>query len=232
MHYSVMKHLYICAAIAGVLLSACSSGAASNSSANDTKADTIAPALTLGAKAAFVRPSGLGPNMQTAIVAGGCFWCVESDFEKLDGVSEVISGYTGGMLDNPTYELVSYEETGHYEAAMIIYDPDVVSYRELIDHYWMTIDPTDPTGQFCDKGSSYRTAIFTTPGQMTEAEASKEVIVNSGQIERVVTPVLPATTFYPAEDYHQDYYKKKPVRYKSYRFGCRRDARLAELWSK
>ncbi|WP_169331866.1 peptide-methionine (S)-S-oxide reductase MsrA [Robiginitomaculum antarcticum] len=224
-----MKHLILSAAMAALTLSACSSGAASNSS-SQTKAATVAPAPMTGAQAQFVRPSGLGSDMQTAIVAGGCFWCVESDFEKLDGVSEVISGYSGGTLDDPTYEAVSYKETGHYEAAMIIYDPSIVTYRQLIDQYWMTVDPTDSSGQFCDKGSSYRTAIFTTPDQRAEAEASKDMIVNSGKVARVVTPVLPATTFYPAEDYHQDYYKKNPVRYKGYRFGCRRDARLAELW--
>ena len=167
----------------------------------------------------------------TAIFAGGCFWCVEKDFESLPGVIEVTSGYTGGQLDDPDYKTVSYTETGHYEAAEVLYNPKVISYRELVDYFWTTVDPTDPNGQFCDKGSSYRTAIFPTPDQMDAAQASLATVkVNKPFKAEIVTPIIPAVTFYDAEDYHQDYYKKNPLRYRAYRAGCRRDATLKKLW--
>ena len=170
-------------------------------------------------------------GFETAIFAGGCFWCVEKDFEDVDGVLEVVSGYSGGQLDNPTYEQVSYTETGHYEAAEVLYDPSKVSYRELVDYFWTTVDPTDPNGQFCDKGSSYRTAVFATPEQMADARASLDAVrADKPFSDPIVTPVLPATTFYDAEAKHQDYYRKNPVRYKAYRTGCRRDARVKKLW--
>ncbi|MEE9348306.1 MAG: peptide-methionine (S)-S-oxide reductase MsrA [Robiginitomaculum sp.] len=170
-------------------------------------------------------------DMEEAIIAGGCFWCVESDFEKLDGVIDVVSGYSGGTLDNPSYNDVTAGGTGHYEVAQIIYDPAHITYRELIDHYWETVDPTDSGGQFCDRGDSYRTAIFATPYQMDDAEESKEYLQLSGRLNKpIITPILPAVTFYPAEDYHQNYYKKKPVRYKYYRNSCGRDRRLKALW--
>lgn len=165
-----------------------------------------------------------------AIFAGGCFWCVESDFEKLEGVSEAISGYTGGDLLNPSYKQVTYEETGHFEAAQIFFDPTIVSYRTLVDYFFRTIDPLDDGGQFCDRGSSYKTAIFvSSPDQRADAEAAKE---EAEQIlgEEIVTPILDAKKFWIAESYHQDYYKRNPIRYRYYRTGCRRDARLAELW--
>jgi len=169
----------------------------------------------------------------TMIVAGGCFWCVESDFEKLDGVIEAVSGYTGGVTDNPTYKEVTYKDTGHYEAAEITFDPSIVSYDELLDYFWTTIDPTDPTGQFCDKGDSYRTAIFARPDQIDKAKQSLQIIKETKPFEAsIVTPVLKAARFYEAEDYHQDYYKKNPLKYKYYRTGCRRDARLKQLWGK
>ena len=172
-------------------------------------------------------PEGLA----TAIFAGGCFWCVEKDFEEVTGVVEVTSGYSGGMLDNPDYKTVSYTETGHYEAAEVLYDPDVVSYRELVDYFWTTVDPTDDSGQFCDKGTSYRTAVFATPEQRADAEASLAAVKLSKPFsDPIVTPVLDAVTFYDAEGYHQDYYRKNPLRYKAYRTGCRRDARLNRLW--
>lgn len=172
-------------------------------------------------------PDGLA----TAIFAGGCFWCVEKDFEDLPGVIEVVSGYTGGQLDNPDYKTVSYTETGHYEATEVLYDPDLVSYRDLVDFYWTTIDPTDPTGQFCDKGSSYRTAVFVTPEQRDAAEASLAEVRNSKPFDAdIVTPILEAVTFYDAEEYHQDYYKKNPIRYRAYRLACRRDATVKSLW--
>lgn len=186
-------------------------------------------AATSGPQAPFIPATDKGE----AIFAGGCFWCTESDFEKKPGVIEAISGYTSGTLDDPTYKQVTRTETGHYEAVKVIYDPDKVSYRELVDFYWGTVDPTDPTGQFCDKGSSYRTAIFPTPEQAQDAKASKDALIGSGVLDDpVVTPIIAATTFYPAEDYHQDYYKKNPVRYNFYRNGCGRDARLEQLWGK
>ena len=170
---------------------------------------------------------------ESAIFAGGCFWCVESDFEKLPGVISAVSGYTGGETTNPDYQQVSYSETGHYEAVNVLYDPQQVSYNELLDYFWLHIDPTDPNGQFCDKGSSYRTAIFAKPEQIAQARSSKTNLENTKPFKaNIVTPVLPAQTFYNAEDYHQDYYKKHPIKYKGYRTGCGRDRRLNQLWGK
>ena len=166
-----------------------------------------------------------------AVFAGGCFWCVESDFEKVPGVIEAVSGYTGGTTDNPTYKEVTYSETGHYEAVKVIYDPARVSYEELVDYFFRTIDPTDARGQFCDKGSSYRTAVFATPEQMAAAKAELDEVKATKPFKApIVTPVLKAQTFYDAEDYHQDYYKTNAVKYKFYRQGCGRDARLEKLW--
>lgn len=168
----------------------------------------------------------------TLIVAGGCFWCVESDFEGKTGVLDVVSGYTGGTTPNPTYEQVSHTETGHFEAVKISFDDSKVSLKELVDYYWRTIDPTDPQGQFCDKGSTYRTALF------YQTEAQKQVFETSLQelnatkpfAAPVVTQLLPAKPFYVAEDYHQDYYQTNPVRYKYYRWNCGRDTTLEKLW--
>lgn len=166
-----------------------------------------------------------------AIFAGGCFWCVEADFEKLPGVIEAISGYTGGHVENPTYKQVTREGTGHYEAAKIIYDPAQISYSELIEHFWTTIDPTDNGGQFCDRGNSYRPAVFANAEQINIAEKSLATLKRSGRLSNPVkTPVLKSSTFYDAEDYHQDYYKKNPVRYKYYRNGCGRDKRIEQVW--
>ena len=168
---------------------------------------------------------------ESAIFAGGCFWCVESDFEKVPGVIEAVSGYTGGETTNPTYKQVSYSETGHYEAVKVTYDPAQVSYEELVDFFWTTVDPTDPSGQFCDKGSSYRTAVFATPEQLeTAKESLEDVKATKTFSDPIVTPVLKAQTFYDAEDYHQDYYKKNKLKYSYYRNGCGRDARVKELW--
>lgn len=178
------------------------------------------------------KPTSLASDrLDSFIVAGGCFWCVESDFEKLDGVIEAVSGYTGGRTDNPTYKEVTYKDTGHYEAVEITFDPAKVSYETLIDYYWTTVDPTDETGQFCDKGESYRTAIFAREDQLETAQNSLAQIKQDKPFEAsIVTPILPVTTFYKAEEYHQDYYKKNPVRYKIYRTGCGRDAKLKKLW--
>ena len=167
-----------------------------------------------------------------AVFAGGCFWCVEADFDKLDGVFETISGYTGGTLNNPSYEDVSHKKTGHYEAVRVIYDPQVVSYDELLDYYWRHVDPTDAGGQFCDRGDSYRTAIFVDTDEEREAaQQSKAMLDALGTLPgAVVTPVLERQTFWPAEDYHQNYYEKKPLRYSYYRAACGRDNRIKDVW--
>lgn len=168
-----------------------------------------------------------------AIFAGGCFWCTEADFDKVPGVISTTSGYTGGTVANPSYEQVSAGGTGHYEAVRVVYDPKRVSYAQLVERFWPTIDPTDAGGQFCDRGESYRSAIFATPEQRTVAEASKARLVKRNVLPApVVTPVLAAKPFYPAEGYHQDYYKKNPIRYRFYRNSCGRDARLADVWKK
>jgi peptide-methionine (S)-S-oxide reductase len=205
--------------IAPLFLIACSSAESQTSVTPSVSADK--PIMTTS------------EGLDSFIVAGGCFWCVESDFEKLDGVIEAVSGYTGGRTNNPTYKQVTYNDTGHYEAVEITFNPAVVSYETLIDHYWTTVDPTDPTGQFCDKGESYRTAIFAREDQLEIAQNSLARVKKDKPFKaNIVTPILPATTFYKAEDYHQDYYKKNPVRYKIYRTGCGRDARLKKLWGK
>lgn len=170
-------------------------------------------------------------KIDTAVFAGGCFWCIEADFEKLPGVIEAVSGYTGGHLDNPSYKQVVREDTGHYEAVKVLFDPSKVTYPELVSYFWHHVDPTDPNGQFCDKGDSYRSAIFARPDQISLARDSKtDVELTKPFTDNIVTPILPAATFYDAEDYHQDYYKKKPRRYNYYRKGCGRDARVKELW--
>lgn len=184
-------------------------------------------ALALAASTAAM-PAGVLAAERTAIFAGGCFWCVESDFEKVPGVKEVVSGYTGGTLENPTYR----NHEGHVEAARIVFDDSVVSYAQLLDIFWRSVDPTDEGGQFCDRGHSYTTAIFALDEEQKRAAlASKEALTASGKLSApVVTPVLDATRFTDAEDYHQDYYKKNPVRYKFYRTSCGRDARIERLW--
>lgn len=171
-------------------------------------------------------------NLKTATFAGGCFWCVESDFEKVDGVVEAVSGYTGGQQPNPTYEEVSAGGTGHAEAVQVTYDPAKITYKELLDVFWRHVDPTDGGGQFVDRGSQYRTAIFYHDEEQKRiAEESKAQLEKSGRFsEPVVTEIVPLTEFYPAEDYHQDYYTKNPLRYKLYRFGSGRDQFLNSTW--
>jgi peptide-methionine (S)-S-oxide reductase len=170
-------------------------------------------------------------NADEAVLAGGCFWCMESDFEKLDGVTRVISGFTGGSTPNPTY---NGDHKGHYEAVKITYDESKVSYRQILDHYWVNIDPFDARGQFCDKGPSYLSAIFVANDQERAiAEETKNAIQAQFPKQTVVTPILNASTFYPIkgdEIGHQDFYKKSPVRYKLYRWNCGRDKRLEEIW--
>ncbi len=171
-------------------------------------------------------------EVATAIFAGGCFWCIEKDLEHVEGVSEVVSGYTGGHVENPAYKQVSRGVTGHYEAVQVSYDPSVVSYKELLKAFWPGIDPHDARGQFCDKGDQYRAAIFTSnEEERKEALASKEALQNSGQLlEDIVTEILPASEFFLAEDYHQDYYKKNSLRYNFYRARCGRDNRTKKVW--
>ena len=170
-------------------------------------------------------------NADKAVLAGGCFWCMESDFEKLDGVSDVISGFTGGTLKNPTY---NGNHAGHYEAVEITYDPMKITYQELLDYYWVNIDPFDAKGQFCDKGHSYLSAIFVANEKERKiAEQSRQKVVDQFPDQKVITPILEASTFYPIkgeESYHQDFYKKSPIRYKAYRWNCGRDKRLKEIW--
>jgi peptide-methionine (S)-S-oxide reductase len=172
------------------------------------------------------------PGMAVATFAGGCFWCMEPPFDKLPGVKATISGYTGGRAANPSYEQVSSGSTGHAEAVRVIYDPKQVSYEKLLEVFWVNIDPTVKDRQFCDSGNQYRTAIFYhDDAQRKAAEASKAQVEKTKTFRQpVVTPIEMAGAFYEAEDYHQDYYKKNPVRYNFYRTGCGRDARLKELW--
>ena len=169
---------------------------------------------------------------EKAIFAGGCFWCVESDFDQVAGVISTTSGYTGGTVANPSYEQVSGKHTGHAEAVEVVFDPTRVSYEKLVEHYWRTIDPTVKDRQFCDVGNPYRTAIFPIgEAQMKVAMASKAALEKTKPFkEPIVTEITPASAFYPAETYHQDYYKKNPVRYQYYRLTCGRDARVKELW--
>jgi peptide-methionine (S)-S-oxide reductase len=167
-------------------------------------------------------------DTSTAYFAGGCFWCMEADFEKKEGVTDVISGFTGGTLENPTYQ---GNHAGHYEAVKVTYDPAVVGYEELLQHFWTNIDPFDPRGQFCDKGFSYKTAIFFDGEEQRRlAEASFQQVADRFEGEEIATVLLPANRFWPVEEYHQDYYKKNPLRYKYYRWNCGRDQRLEEIW--
>jgi peptide-methionine (S)-S-oxide reductase len=178
--------------------------------------------------------SAQADNLAKATFAGGCFWCMEHPFDELAGVVSTTSGYIGGHKANPSYHEVSSGTTGHVEAVQIVYDPKKVGYEKLLDVFWMNVDPTDSEGQFCDRGSQYQSRIFYyTDEQKRLAEASKAALAKSKPFtEPIVTEIVAATTFYPAEEYHQDYYKKNPVRYKFYRTGCGRDARLKALWGK
>ena len=168
---------------------------------------------------------------EVAIFAGGCFWCVEQDFEKLAGVIEAESGYTGGRTANPSYDQVGAGVTGHVEAVRVIYDPAKISYPQLLDYFWRHIDPTAKDRQFCDSGPEYRSVIFwRTEEQRQAAEASREALRQSGRFPVIHTEILPAGTFWMAEDYHQNYYKNNPLRYSYYRSACGRDARVQQLW--
>ncbi len=167
-----------------------------------------------------------------AIFAGGCFWCMEPPFDKLDGVLSTVSGYTGGHTENPTYKQVSSDITGHYEVVEVTYDPNKIDYATLLNVFWHNVDPLNDRGQFCDNGNSYRTAIFYLNDEQKKlAENSKQELMESNYFkDEIVTVIEAAKTFYPAEDYHQNYYQVNPIRYKYYRFACGRDKRLKELW--
>jgi len=186
-------------------------------------------ALALVASASFAQTP---PTTARAIFAGGCFWCVEADFDKVEGVISTTSGYTGGNVPNPTYEQVSSKRTGHAEAVEVVFDPRKVSYERLVEHFWRTIDPTTKNQQFCDVGSPYRTAIFALDAeQLRIAQASKARLEKTKPFkDPIVTDIVMAGPFYPAEDYHQNYYQQNPLRYTYYRTGCGRDARLKQLW--
>ena len=178
------------------------------------------------------RTAAVSANVELAIFAGGCFWCMEPPFEKQPGVLSVTSGYTGGQKLNPTYHEVSAGGTGHTEAIEIVFDPAKISYPQLLEILWMNIDPTDGNGQFVDRGNQYRSAIFyLNEEQRLLAEASKQALGKSGRFDKpIVTEIVPASTFYPAEEYHQDYYKKNPLRYKFYRYNSGRDRFLDKKW--
>ena len=213
-------------------------GPTSSASQSDVPAEQsdLAKASSSGGSSSGANSSGassavsVSANLTKATFAGGCFWCMEQPFDQLPGVVETISGYTGGTTENPTYYQVSGGGTGHVEAMQVSYDPEQVSYDTLLATFWHNIDPTDNLGQFCDKGSQYRSAIFyDAPEQREMAEASKAAIAQQLDAD-IATDILPAATFYPAEDYHQNYYQTRPVRYKVYRYGCGRDQRLSDLW--
>lgn len=189
---------------------------------------------TIAVFMALIAGSAAAQTQQTAtaVFAGGCFWCMEPPFDKTEGVISTTSGYTGGQKANPTYEEVSSGTTGHFESVKVEYDPSKVTYEKLLEVYWPNVDPFDSSGQFCDKGDQYRSAIFYGNEKEKElAEASKkQMAAKPGK--PIETLILPASQFYPAEDYHQDYYKKNPLKYKFYRYGCGRDTRLEAVWGK
>jgi len=194
----------------------------------------IAPVINPTAAYASEKPAALGSPLQVATFAGGCFWCMVPPYDKLDGVASVTSGYTGGRVENPTYEQVSAGGTGHAEAVQVLYDPRKIRYEKLLEVFWRNIDPTVSNRQFCDHGDQYRSEIFYhTEEQKRLAERSKAAIEKSKTFQDpIVTKITSASAFYPAEEYHQDFYKKNPIRYKFYRYNCGRDRRLEELWGK
>lgn len=171
-------------------------------------------------------------NTQSAIFAGGCFWCVQEAFDDLKGVISTTAGYTGGHTKDPTYKQVSHENTGHYESLKIVFNPSIISYQQLLEIFWRNVDPLDDGGQFCDRGDSYRSAIFYSDDEQKSLALKSKNDVEKELKATVVTAIAPAVKFYPAEDYHQEYHKKNPIRYKFYRKRCGRDKRLNEVWKK
>ncbi len=196
---------------------------------------TFLPALLLVIlQSPVFAESTSGSDIETAILAGGCFWCIEADYEKLDGVLGVVSGYAGGDLKNPTYKQVSAGNSGHIEVVEVSFDANIISYAEILDYFWRHIDPTRDDGQFCDRGPQYRPAIFYR-GEMQHREAlasEKRTAASKPFPQPLKVELIAANEFYPAEDYHQDYYKKSPIKYKFYRYNCGRDARVEALWGK
>ena len=190
-------------------------------------------ALTIGGAFAQVAVPKPAEGQAVATFAGGCFWCVESNFDKIDGVLSTTSGFMGGTTPNPTYKQVTGGGTGHLEVVQIVFDPAKVSYQKLLDVFWRTVDPYDAGGQFCDRGDIYATAIFAHGDeQLKLAEASKQAVAQTGPKGVIATTIRAAGAFTAAEDYHQDYYKKNPVQYSYYRYRCGRDARIEALWGK
>lgn len=190
--------------------------------------------LLLTGTTAWAAEPPASPVKERAIFAAGCFWCVEAAFDPVPGVLATTSGYAGGRTKNPTYEQVSAGGTGHAEVVQVEYDPRKVTYAQLLQVFWRNVDPLTPNAQFCDRGDSYRSAIFVLNAEQRRlAEESKQALVASKRFDKpIVTEIAQATEFYPAEEYHQDYYRKNPVRYRYYRYACGRDARLKELWGK
>ena len=187
---------------------------------------------SVGARAESKAPAPAAAKLATATFAGGCFWCMQPPFDHLPGVVSTTAGYTGGSWPNPSYEQVSSGTTGHAESVEIAYDPAKVSYRQLLDVFWHNVDPTDGEGQFCDQGSQYRSAIFYHDDEQRRLaeQTKKELEESKVLLGPIVTQIVPATRFYRAEEYHQSYYQKNPLRYRFYRHGCGRDRRLAEVW--
>ncbi len=178
-------------------------------------------------------PLAMAAPTETAIFAGGCFWCMESDMKAIPGVVAVDSGYTGGTLKNPSYQDVLTERTGHYESVRVKFDPKQITYRQLLDRYWKLVDPTDNGGQFCDRGPSYRPAIFVSgPAQQMAAEESRAAAAKALKTGKMLEQILPAGPFYEAEEYHRDYAKRNKINYEIYRVGCGRDARLSQVWGR
>ncbi len=193
----------------------------------------LVAALSAGAWAQGAPPAG-DAALKKATFAGGCFWCMEHPFDEIDGVKSVTSGYTGGGKANPTYEQVSAGTTGHAEAVQVVYDPAKVGYQKLVDVFWRNVDPLTPDAQFCDHGTQYRSAIFYHDDEQKRiAETSKDALAKSGRFNKpIVTQIAQASAFWPAEDYHQHYYKTNPIKYKFYRYNCGRDQRLEQVWGK
>jgi peptide-methionine (S)-S-oxide reductase len=220
------------AGFAGILFAGSQTSCASDSKAGaESKTAGTKSALETQATPA-AKPNAKDTEWAMAIFAGGCFWCVETAFEGKPGVHDVVSGYAGGKVDAPTYDEVSAGGTGHAEAVQVAYDPKIMTYAQLLEIFWHNIDPTQANGQFCDRGSQYRSVIFyANEDERKLAETTKaEVAKKLGK--KIVTEIAAAPRFYPAEDYHQDFWKKDPQRYYSYRAGCGRDARLKQLWGK
>ena len=188
--------------------------------------------LSVALVASAVEPAKDKTATTTAVFAGGCFWCMEPPFDALPGVMATTSGYTGGQKANPTYEQVSAGDTGHVEAVQIAYDPKQISYEKLLEVFWRNVDPLDKGGQFCDRGSTYTTAIFYQNEEQKKLAEQSKAAIEKKLGKTAVTAIRPAATFYAAEDYHQDYYQKNPLRYKYYRYSCGRDQRLEQLWGK